>query len=104
MQKTNEKYGTVVNHVTLIDGTCVEKISRTGLQKNNTSGFTGVQSRGNQWIAVITFKRKVFYLGKYEKLEDAVQARKRAEEMLFGEFLDWYHENYPSKNRKKDTE
>lgn len=101
IQKTIEKYGTVANHVTLIGGTCVEKISRTGLQKNNTSGYTGVQSRGNKWIAIITFKRKVYYLGIYAKLEDAVQVRKKAEGMLFGEFLDWYYENFPQKQCKK---
>lgn len=102
--KTNEKYGTVADHVSLIDGTCVEKIARTGLQKNNTSGYTGVQARGNKWIAIITFKKKVYYLGTYTRLEDAVQVRKKAENLLFGEFLDWYYENYPKKERAGGTE
>lgn len=92
MKRNIEKYGTVVDHVRLIDGTCVDKLERKGLQKNNTSGYTGVQVRGNKWIAIITFKKKVYYLGTYSKLEDAVRVRRQAEERLFGEFLEWYYD------------
>lgn len=94
VKRTTQKYGTVADHVHLIDGTCVEKLGRRGLQRNNTSGYTGVQARGNKWIAMITFKKKVYYLGIYAELEEAVRARRLAEERLHGEFLDWYHTQY----------
>lgn len=75
--------------VTLIDGTCVELIRSKTIRSNNTSGVTGVEwvPRTNQWKAVIFFKGKRHYLGCYGKFEDAVKARKRAEEELFEPFL-----------------
>ena len=35
-------------------------------------------------------KRKKYYLGRYEKKADAIAARKEAEKVVFGEFLEWY--------------
>lgn len=94
MRRTLAQHGTVAEHVHLIDGTCVEKLRQQKLQKNNTSGYTGVQARGDKWIAIITFKGKVYYLGSYRKLEDAVRVRRQAEERLFGEFLNWYQDTH----------
>ena len=94
--KTLDTYGTVVKHCHFVDGTCVEKILPQKPQRNNTSGYTGVQARGNRYIAIITFKRKVYYLGSYAKIEDAVTVRRQAEAHLFGTFLDWYYKEYPS--------
>lgn len=100
VQRTNRTHGTVADHVHLIDGTCVEKLERKKRQRNNTSGFTGVQARGSRWIAVITFKKKVYYLGMFTRLEDAVRARKQAEEHLHDAFLEWYYATYPDKGEK----
>ncbi|MCF2662536.1 hypothetical protein I6E42_10525 [Pseudoflavonifractor phocaeensis] len=54
--------------------------------------FRGVyyNKKRNKWIAQIMFKRKCYYLGGFEKIEDAVKARARGEEM-FDNFLDWYY-------------
>lgn len=73
----------------IVDNTNISVISRKTLQSNNTSGVTGVRwdSARNKWIANITFKKKVYYLGRYTKKEDAIKARKKAEKKLFGEFL-----------------
>lgn len=46
------------------------------------------------WRAQIVFKGKNYYLGRYSKKEDAIKARKKAENSMFGEFLKWYYENY----------
>lgn len=75
--------------VTLVDGTCVELIRSKTIRSNNTSGVTGVEwvPRTNLWRAVIFFKGKRHYLGSFGKFEDAVKARKRAEEELFEPFL-----------------
>lgn len=55
---------------------------------NNTSGVTGVSldKRSNKWIAYITLNRKHHYLGSFHQKEDAVRARKQAEEKYFGEY------------------
>ncbi len=75
---------------TFVDGTCVELIRSKTIRRSNTSGVTGVEwmPRTNQWKAVIFFKGKRHYLGCYGKFEDAVKARKRAEEELFDRFLE----------------
>lgn len=39
------------------------------------------------WRAAICFKGKRYYLGSYKRFEDAVQARKQAEEELHNSFL-----------------
>lgn len=54
----------------------------------NKSGVRGVSwvSRDNKWDARISFEKKVYVLGKFEKFEDAVQARRNAELHLLNEF------------------
>lgn len=66
------------------------------LNKNNTSGVKGVYPHKNsgKWIASIQFQKKNYYLGIYNKLEDASKIRKIAEEKLHGEFLEWYKNEY----------
>ena len=95
IQKIREKMGNVTEHLTLIDGTCVEKIENQSLRRDNSSGCVGVHARGDRWIASIGFKKKNYYLGIYSRFEDAVRARKEAEDRIFGEFLKWYYDNYP---------
>lgn len=75
--------------LTYIDGTCVEMIRANTLRCNNTSGVSGVDwlAKKQRWRATICFKGKRHYLGSYEKFEDAVKARKKAEEDVFGTFL-----------------
>lgn len=96
VRQTIDTHGTVADHCHFVDGTCIEKISdRKKLQKNNTSGCTGVQVRGKRYIASINFKRKTYYLGSFSRFEDAVRVRKQAEERMFGEFLDEYYASHP---------
>lgn len=86
-----------------IDGTCIEMLERKGLRKNNTSGYTGVVAYRGKWRAQITFKGKNYVLGAYEKIEDAAAVRKKAEEKIFGEFLEWYYENHPAKTTRLES-
>lgn len=60
----------------------------SNINKNNTSGVTGVcfNKRENKWQAYICVKRKNMYLGMYKNKEDAIKARKIAEEKYFGEY------------------
>ncbi|MCM1188121.1 MAG: AP2 domain-containing protein [bacterium] len=81
----------------LTDGTSVTmlKAIKSGrLIKSNTSGYNGVyyDRRRNRWVAQITFQGKTKYLGSYELLADAVNARRRGEE-IYDEFLERFAEN-----------
>ena len=84
--------------LTYIDGTCVEMIRTRPVRSNNTSGVPGVDwlAKKQRWRATICFKGKRRYLGSYENFEDAVKARKRAEEELHDSFL----REFDAKNRR----
>ena len=77
-------------HPTYIDGTSPEMLAAAKIaRKNNTSGVPGVDwvaSKG-LWRATICFKGKRRYLGGYHRFEDAVKARKQAEEERYDSFL-----------------
>ena len=62
------------------------------INKRNTSGATGVSfdKQTNKWVVHITFKMKTIKIGRYDNFEDAVKARKEAEEKYFGE---WSYDN-----------
>ena len=77
-------------------GTCVEMLQTDVMYKSNTSGVRGVyyNKKRHKWVAQIVFKRKCYYLGGYDQIDDAVEARAEAEENLFGDFLKWYAATY----------
>ena len=56
--------------------------------RNNTSGVTGISQRkdNKKWRARITVNNNNIYLGQFDSFEDAIKARKEAEEKYFGEF------------------
>lgn len=58
------------------------------LCKNNTSGVTGVNfnKSSGKWSARIGLNYKRIQLGLFDNFEDAVAARKQAEEKYFGEY------------------
>ena len=100
LNENRKKYGIITDHVTLVDGTCVEKIHHQKLRTDNTSGHTGVQVCKNRWVATIGFKGKRYYLGVYQNLQDAIRARELKEQELYGPFLEEY---YDEKGRKKEV-
>lgn len=73
----------------LVDGTSIVAISRNKPISTNTSGVTGVSwiNSRQKWQSQIVFKGKTYNLGRYDKKEDAIKARKEAEQKLFGAFL-----------------
>ena len=70
------------------------------IRKTNTSGTTGVwfDSTRQMWTAEIMFKKKKYMLGRYKDKQEAIKARKIAEEKIFGEFLEWYKQNKQNEN------
>ncbi len=93
----------IVDTMKFIDGTSVTALENTGdrLLRSNTSGYNGVHwdRRRQRWVAQIGFKGKRYSLGSYKKIDDAVRARKNAEERIYGEFLEWYYETYKSQHK-----
>ena len=78
--------------LTYVDGTCVEMLRAKTVRCNNTSGVPGVDwlAKKQRWRASICFKGKRYYLGSYTGFQDAVKARKAAEENLHDRFLREY--------------
>lgn len=68
----------------------VEQIKDMPPDAANTSGCRGIyyEPKFDRWRAQIIFQSKRYYLGTYKKKEDAIKARQRAEEELYGAFLD----------------
>lgn len=78
--------------LTYVDGTCIEMLRSKRVRSNNTSGVPGVDwlSAKGRWRATICFKGRRRYLGSYSEFEDAVKARKRAEEDIHDRFVEQY--------------
>lgn len=57
------------------------------MQANNTSGHTGVYWNGStkKWSAEIRIEGKKRYLGSFENVEDAINARQEAETRMLAE-------------------
>lgn len=59
------------------------------INKNSSTGVNGVTLRPDGcYHAYINFRRKQLHLGSYPDLEAAAAARKKAESILYGEYLD----------------
>ena len=73
------------------DGTQPSRIELNKLPtKANKSGIVGVnwdKSRG-KWQASLRFKGHKYNLGRFEKIEDAMAARKAAEIEIFGKYIE----------------
>lgn len=91
-----------------VDGTNVNHI-RSALEgkvtKANHSGIRGVSKVKNGFVARIGFKGKDYYLGQYKTLGEAEKVRKKAEQAIFGEWLENFEENmrddYESEREKQ---
>lgn len=101
--RKNLKTGMDLLKESAIDGTNVLSIKKgRAVNKNSTTKATGISymAQCGKYRAYIFFRRKQYYLGLYSDLEDAIRARKEAEEKMFGEFIKWYAEAYPEQWEK----
>lgn len=73
----------------IIEDTNICIIKNDKLLSNNRSGVKGVSwdNCRKKWVAQIQFKKKNYNLGRYDKKEDAINARKDAEEKFHKQFL-----------------
>lgn len=67
-----------------------ENLHNVDKKRNNSSGYKGViwypYHNYNKWLATIKYNYKTINLGYYDNLEDAVNARNKAEVKYFGEY------------------
>ena len=82
----------------LVEGTSLGKISSSTLNSNNVSGCKGVSwnTKTSKWFANITFQKKRIFLGSFALPEDAIAARKKAEETYYAPILEKF--KYKSKH------
>ena len=78
------------SYLTHVAGTSVEMLRSKKVPTDNTSGHKGVYWIRGKWVAKIVFRKKAFYLGTYDDIAEAVQARREAEAALFDAVADHY--------------
>ena len=78
-EQRSKKLAKTLVHVA---GTSIDILRSEKRRSDNHTGVTGVYRKRGKFTAEIRFQGKGFYLGSYEKLEDAVLVRRRAEEEL----------------------
>lgn len=83
-----------VSPLTIINGTALELIKSTTVNRNNTSGYRGVSRCHNstRWRADITFQGEQYHLGNFDSREGAYEARLEAEERLYSPLISEYEE------------
>ena len=80
----------------MYNGTNISRIRKRTLRRNNTTGVRGVHRalgptpQGDRWIDMIGVQCKRFYLDCFHSLEDAVKARRVAEEQYFERLIEGY--------------
>lgn len=78
------------DRTTHVAGTTVELIQNKKVRSDSSTGVTGVNMYRGKYRAIIHFQGTTYRLGTYKTLEEAATVRKKAEECLFGEFLEFY--------------
>ena len=68
----------------------MDHLKKQKVPTNNTTGVRGVYLIKGKYVAKVVFRKKAYYLGTYRSLEEAAEARKRAEAELFGETVAYY--------------
>lgn len=76
-------------------GTQIAKIKDITRASDNATGVRGVyfDGKSGKYRARIRFQGKLYSLGAYMKLEDAIEARRLGEEEFFGTFLELYEKD-----------
>lgn len=91
--KNNREHGRMQTlHESFEYGTNIGRIRSNKPLKNSTTGIRGVyyvKSR-DYYQARIAFQGKRYVLKTSKDIEVCIEARKQAEQAIFGEFLEWY--------------
>lgn len=93
----DKELGTLLTHVA---GTSIDAIKSKKIPSDNTTGCKGVYLIRGKYMAKIVFQKKQYFLGTYDNIEAAAEARKKAEELLF----DGVAEHYRRWKEKADAD
>lgn len=76
--------------LTHVDGTSLDMIKSKKVPVNNTTGYKGVYLSRGKYAAKIVFQQKAYYLGSFDTAKKAVEARQKAEDILYGGVIAFY--------------
>lgn len=92
----NPEEGYVVDHINHLRHdnrranlrVCTQKQNclNTSLRSDNSTGHTGISINRGKYRARIVVDGKEIYLGAFDDIDEAIEARRAAEEKYFGEF------------------
>lgn len=88
------------NRKDLTDSTSISGLlSAKYPRKDNTSGVTGVylNRKSGKWIAYLSCQQKRYYLGVYDKKQDAIKSRRRAEQEFHDSLIEEHWDEIPIK-------
>ena len=88
--KKNEHDQNLRTYLTHVNGTSIDILRSKKVPSNSTTGVRGVYLIRGKYVAKIVFQKKAYVLGSFSDFEDAVQARKEAEEILFDGVTAYY--------------
>lgn len=88
--KKKEHDRALAGYLTHVDGTSIDALKSRKTPRNNTTGVKGVYFIKGRYLAKIVFQHRQYSLGTYESLEDAAQARKKAEDLLNDKVVGFY--------------
>ena len=77
-------------YLTHAGGTSIDLLKSKKVPANSTTGVRGVYLIKGKYVAKIVFQGKAYFLGSFYDFDDAVQARKEAEETLFDGVTEYY--------------
>lgn len=86
-KERDKELGSMLTHVA---GTSIDILRSKKIPSDNTTGYKGVYLIKGKYLAKIVFQKKAYYLGTYDQIEDAAEARKEAEEVLFDSVTEHY--------------
>lgn len=95
LKKGDKRVVDHINHDTLDNRRCNLRVCsysenkvNTKIKSNNTSGYVGVglYKPNGKWVARVSIGNKREHIGYFDTIEQAVSAREKRAEELFGEF------------------
>ena len=76
--------------LTRVVGTSIDHLRSKKVPANSTTGVKGVYLIKGKYIAKIVFQHKQYWLGTYSTLEEAIAARREAEEAINLQMIAFY--------------
>lgn len=80
------------NYLVHVADTSIDMIRSRKIPTNNKTGCRGVYLSRGKYVAKLTFQKKAYYLGSFKTLDEAIQARKEAEESVYKATVEAYNE------------